>query len=115
MEIWKHKIFPVLCRLEDFKPRSTFPIYVVVSRGGGWNEPANGSGTAVLENQCHPEGLGAEGLHLSRLRLAVGCSGECLLSQSPCRPVPLPPGARGSLPGKLGFVESCPLSNPTPD
>lgn len=33
MEIWKHKIFPVLCRLEDFKPRSTFPIYVVVSRG----------------------------------------------------------------------------------
>uniref|UniRef100_A0A8C8A5J3 Zinc finger MYND domain-containing protein 10 n=1 Tax=Otus sunia TaxID=257818 RepID=A0A8C8A5J3_9STRI len=30
VEIWKHKIFPVLCRLEDFKPRSTFPIYVVL-------------------------------------------------------------------------------------
>ncbi|NXQ85529.1 ZMY10 protein, partial [Nyctibius grandis] len=29
-EIWKYKIFPVLCRLEDFKPRSTFPIYVVL-------------------------------------------------------------------------------------
>ncbi|XP_071611765.1 zinc finger MYND domain-containing protein 10 isoform X3 [Heliangelus exortis] len=30
VEIWKHKIFPVLCQLEDFKPRSTFPIYVVL-------------------------------------------------------------------------------------
>ncbi|NXE30051.1 ZMY10 protein, partial [Ardeotis kori] len=30
VEIWKHKIFPVLCRLEDFKPRSTFPIYMVL-------------------------------------------------------------------------------------
>ncbi|KFO85678.1 Zinc finger MYND domain-containing protein 10, partial [Buceros rhinoceros silvestris] len=30
VEIWKHKIFPVLCRLEDFKPRSTFPIYLVL-------------------------------------------------------------------------------------
>ncbi|NWH67511.1 ZMY10 protein, partial [Geococcyx californianus] len=30
VEIWKHKIFPVLCRLEDFKPRSTLPIYMVV-------------------------------------------------------------------------------------
>ncbi|XP_077040767.1 zinc finger MYND domain-containing protein 10 isoform X3 [Agelaius phoeniceus] len=30
VEIWKHKIFPVLCRLQDFKPRSTFPIYVVL-------------------------------------------------------------------------------------
>ncbi|KFZ53157.1 Zinc finger MYND domain-containing protein 10, partial [Antrostomus carolinensis] len=29
VEIWKYKIFPVLCRLEDFKPRSTFPIYVL--------------------------------------------------------------------------------------
>uniref|UniRef100_A0A8C0BQZ3 Zinc finger MYND domain-containing protein 10 n=1 Tax=Buteo japonicus TaxID=224669 RepID=A0A8C0BQZ3_9AVES len=39
VEIWKHKIFPVLCRLEDFKPRSTFPIYPlgVKSHGcGGW-------------------------------------------------------------------------------
>ncbi|NXG53192.1 ZMY10 protein, partial [Psilopogon haemacephalus] len=30
VEIWKHKVFPVLCRLEDFKPRSTFPIYMVL-------------------------------------------------------------------------------------
>ncbi|NWH80276.1 ZMY10 protein, partial [Piaya cayana] len=30
VEVWKHKIFPVLCRLEDFKPRSTFPIYMVL-------------------------------------------------------------------------------------
>ncbi|NXX99650.1 ZMY10 protein, partial [Centropus bengalensis] len=30
VETWKHKIFPVLCRLEDFKPRSTFPIYMVL-------------------------------------------------------------------------------------
>ncbi|XP_054072032.1 zinc finger MYND domain-containing protein 10 isoform X2 [Rissa tridactyla] len=30
VEIWKHKVFPVLCQLEDFKPRSTFPIYVVL-------------------------------------------------------------------------------------
>ncbi|XP_061213322.1 zinc finger MYND domain-containing protein 10 [Neopsephotus bourkii] len=30
VEIWKHKVFPVLCRLEDFKPRSTFPIYIVL-------------------------------------------------------------------------------------
>ncbi|NWX24012.1 ZMY10 protein, partial [Aegotheles bennettii] len=29
-EIWKHKIFPLLCQLEDFKPRSTFPIYLVL-------------------------------------------------------------------------------------
>uniref|UniRef100_G1MRR7 Zinc finger MYND domain-containing protein 10 n=1 Tax=Meleagris gallopavo TaxID=9103 RepID=G1MRR7_MELGA len=30
VEVWKHKVFPVLCRLEDFHPRSTFPIYVVL-------------------------------------------------------------------------------------
>ncbi|NXP59467.1 ZMY10 protein, partial [Chloropsis cyanopogon] len=30
VEIWKHKIFPVLCRLQDFKPRTTFPIYLVL-------------------------------------------------------------------------------------
>ncbi|NWU91903.1 ZMY10 protein, partial [Upupa epops] len=30
VEIWKHKIFPVLCQLEDFKPRNTFPIYMVL-------------------------------------------------------------------------------------
>ncbi|NXJ14341.1 ZMY10 protein, partial [Odontophorus gujanensis] len=29
-EVWKHKVFPVLCQLEDFHPSSTFPIYVVL-------------------------------------------------------------------------------------
>ncbi|XP_060241301.1 zinc finger MYND domain-containing protein 10 isoform X3 [Meriones unguiculatus] len=28
--MWKQKVFPVLCRLEDFKPQNTFPIYMVV-------------------------------------------------------------------------------------
>lgn len=31
VEMWKQKVFPVLCRLEDFKPHNTFPIYMVVS------------------------------------------------------------------------------------
>ncbi|XP_043934101.1 zinc finger MYND domain-containing protein 10 [Protopterus annectens] len=30
VEIWKLKIFPVLCQLQDFKPKSTFPIYMVI-------------------------------------------------------------------------------------
>ncbi|NXO00269.1 ZMY10 protein, partial [Rhinopomastus cyanomelas] len=30
VEIWKHKIFPVLCQLEDFNLRNTFPIYMVL-------------------------------------------------------------------------------------
>ncbi|KAM9533639.1 zinc finger MYND domain-containing protein 10 isoform 1-T1 [Guaruba guarouba] len=30
VEIWKHKVFPVLCQLKDFEPRSTLPIYVVL-------------------------------------------------------------------------------------
>lgn len=30
MEMWKQRVFPVLCRLEDFKPQNTFPIYMVV-------------------------------------------------------------------------------------
>uniref|UniRef100_A0A8D0G8T8 Zinc finger MYND domain-containing protein 10 n=1 Tax=Sphenodon punctatus TaxID=8508 RepID=A0A8D0G8T8_SPHPU len=30
VEIWKHKVFPILCQLEDFKPKSTFPIYLVL-------------------------------------------------------------------------------------
>ncbi|XP_074054129.1 zinc finger MYND domain-containing protein 10 [Macrotis lagotis] len=30
VEMWKHKVFPVLCKLEDFKPHNTFPIYMVV-------------------------------------------------------------------------------------
>ncbi|XP_040850460.1 zinc finger MYND domain-containing protein 10 [Ochotona curzoniae] len=30
VQLWKQKVFPVLCRLEDFKPQNTFPIYMVV-------------------------------------------------------------------------------------
>lgn len=35
MEMWKQKVFPVLCRVEDFKPQNTFPIYMVVSWAPG--------------------------------------------------------------------------------
>ncbi|XP_047420196.1 zinc finger MYND domain-containing protein 10 isoform X1 [Sciurus carolinensis] len=30
VEMWKQKVFPVLCKVEDFKPQNTFPIYMVV-------------------------------------------------------------------------------------
>ncbi|KAM4652384.1 zinc finger MYND domain-containing protein 10 [Discoglossus pictus] len=30
VEIWKLKVFPVLCQLQDFQPKSTFPLYMVV-------------------------------------------------------------------------------------
>ncbi|KAM6160297.1 zinc finger MYND domain-containing protein 10 isoform 2-T2 [Erethizon dorsatum] len=30
VEMWKLKVFPVLCKLEDFTPLNTFPIYMVV-------------------------------------------------------------------------------------
>ncbi|XP_067855055.1 zinc finger MYND domain-containing protein 10 [Heptranchias perlo] len=30
VEVWKQKVFPVLCRLQDFTPKSTFPIYIVI-------------------------------------------------------------------------------------
>ncbi|XP_069793400.1 zinc finger MYND domain-containing protein 10-like isoform X2 [Narcine bancroftii] len=30
VEVWKQKVFPVLCQLQDFNPKSTFPIYIVV-------------------------------------------------------------------------------------
>ncbi|KAK1161380.1 zinc finger MYND domain-containing protein 10-like [Acipenser oxyrinchus oxyrinchus] len=30
VEIWKHKVFPILCQLQDFNPKSTFPIYMVI-------------------------------------------------------------------------------------
>ncbi|XP_012323246.2 zinc finger MYND domain-containing protein 10 isoform X3 [Aotus nancymaae] len=30
VEMWKQKVFPVLCRVEDFKPQNTFPIYMVI-------------------------------------------------------------------------------------
>ncbi|GCB73559.1 hypothetical protein scyTo_0002638 [Scyliorhinus torazame] len=29
VEVWKQKVFPVLCQLQDFSPKSTFPIYIV--------------------------------------------------------------------------------------
>lgn len=45
-EVWKHKVFPVLCRLEDFHPRSTFPIYVVVSGGSSGDRNRGCDGAA---------------------------------------------------------------------
>ncbi|XP_077307639.1 zinc finger MYND domain-containing protein 10 [Lithobates pipiens] len=30
IEIWKLKVFPVLCQLQDFQPSSTFPLYMVI-------------------------------------------------------------------------------------
>ncbi|XP_072928580.1 zinc finger MYND domain-containing protein 10 isoform X2 [Hemitrygon akajei] len=30
VEVWKQKVFPVLCQLQDFNPKSTFPIYIVI-------------------------------------------------------------------------------------
>ncbi|XP_053544976.1 zinc finger MYND domain-containing protein 10 [Bombina bombina] len=30
IEIWKLKVFPILCQLQDFKPKSTFPLYMVI-------------------------------------------------------------------------------------
>lgn len=59
-EVWKHKVFPVLCQLEDFHPRSTFPIYMVVS--GNWAD------AAVFKNESCAGGLRAVILPLSRLR-----------------------------------------------
>lgn len=111
MEIWKHKIFPVLCRLEDFKPRSTFPIYVVVSRGGSGNEPRNWIGTSMLKNKSHPEDLGAGFLYLAKLR---SCGGQCdsgkhLVSQS-CKQqahVLVPGRDSDPLPGELSSMEGC--------
>lgn len=47
VEVWKHKVFPVLCRLEDFHPRSTFPIYVVVSEGSSGDRSWACSGTVL--------------------------------------------------------------------
>lgn len=29
-EVWKHKIFPILCQLQDFKPKNTFQLYTVI-------------------------------------------------------------------------------------
>ncbi|KAB0378698.1 zinc finger MYND domain-containing protein 10 [Muntiacus reevesi] len=30
VEMWKQKVFPVLCKLKDFKPQNTLPIYMVL-------------------------------------------------------------------------------------
>ncbi|XP_016891870.1 zinc finger MYND domain-containing protein 10 isoform X2 [Cynoglossus semilaevis] len=30
IEVWKHKVFPVLCQLQDFNPNSTFHLYMVI-------------------------------------------------------------------------------------
>ncbi|XP_028303210.1 zinc finger MYND domain-containing protein 10 [Gouania willdenowi] len=30
VEVWKHKVFPILCQLQDFIPNNTFHLYMVV-------------------------------------------------------------------------------------
>ncbi|KAL6111976.1 zmynd10 [Pungitius sinensis] len=30
VEVWKHKVFPILCQLEDFNPKNTFHLYMVI-------------------------------------------------------------------------------------
>ncbi|XP_076870460.1 zinc finger MYND domain-containing protein 10 [Brachyhypopomus gauderio] len=30
VEIWKQKVLPIICRLQDFSPKSTFPLYMVI-------------------------------------------------------------------------------------
>ncbi|KAG7280554.1 hypothetical protein CRUP_028280 [Coryphaenoides rupestris] len=30
VEVWKQKVFPILCQLQDFQPKSTFPLYIVI-------------------------------------------------------------------------------------
>ncbi|XP_061731604.1 zinc finger MYND domain-containing protein 10 isoform X1 [Nerophis ophidion] len=29
-EVWKQRIFPILCQLQDFTPKNTFPLYMVI-------------------------------------------------------------------------------------
>ncbi|NWV98255.1 ZMY10 protein, partial [Machaerirhynchus nigripectus] len=65
VEIWKRKVFPVLCRLEDFKPRSTFPIYVVLHHEASiinlletvffYKEICESAGDSILDliDYCH--------------------------------------------------------------
>lgn len=31
VEVWKQKVFPILCQLQDFNPKNTFNLYMVVS------------------------------------------------------------------------------------
>ncbi|XP_045885328.1 zinc finger MYND domain-containing protein 10 isoform X1 [Micropterus dolomieu] len=30
VEVWKQKVFPILCQLQDFKPKNTFHLYMVI-------------------------------------------------------------------------------------
>ncbi|XP_060899033.1 zinc finger MYND domain-containing protein 10 [Labrus mixtus] len=30
VEVWKHKVFPILCKLQDFNPKNTFHLYMVI-------------------------------------------------------------------------------------
>ncbi|KAF1391816.1 hypothetical protein PFLUV_G00046000 [Perca fluviatilis] len=30
VEVWKHKVFPILCQLQDFNPNNTFHLYMVI-------------------------------------------------------------------------------------
>ncbi|XP_054473541.1 zinc finger MYND domain-containing protein 10 [Anoplopoma fimbria] len=30
VEVWKHKVFPILCQLEDFNPKNSFHLYMVI-------------------------------------------------------------------------------------
>ncbi|XP_034534600.1 zinc finger MYND domain-containing protein 10 [Notolabrus celidotus] len=30
VEVWKHKVFPILCQLKDFNPKNTFHLYMVL-------------------------------------------------------------------------------------
>ncbi|XP_053171267.1 zinc finger MYND domain-containing protein 10 [Scomber japonicus] len=30
VEVWKHKVYPILCQLQDFNPKNTFHLYMVI-------------------------------------------------------------------------------------
>lgn len=30
VEVWKQKVFPIICKLQDFSPMSSFPLHIVV-------------------------------------------------------------------------------------
>uniref|UniRef100_A0A3Q3WPH7 Zinc finger MYND domain-containing protein 10 n=1 Tax=Mola mola TaxID=94237 RepID=A0A3Q3WPH7_MOLML len=30
IEVWKQRVFPILCQLQDFNPKNTFPLYMVI-------------------------------------------------------------------------------------
>lgn len=54
MEMWKQRVFPVLCRLEDFKPQNTFPIYMVVSWAPGHALPVPSEGSGFEKRAGNP-------------------------------------------------------------